>query len=356
MEFIMMTSLKSCRKIKSFCEWKSRNLHNNFSFISSAFTTSAKISLLMLFFSISMLHIAMFNGCAKNETNAHTEFLGRWDLTVYDTDRTFPAWLELLKEGDTYAGRYVSGKEGSARPIPNIKLVNDTLYYSLPPQYERQTVDLEFTAWINNGKLEGFTFNTQGTKINFTGVPAPALEYRDVVDWGEPVQLLREDLSNWKLRYPDSVSGWTYKDGILNNAPPSEDLISEEKFMDFKITADFRTFERSNSGIYLRGRYELQIMNNPAELTKTSVGGVYGFIQPRVKAAKEPGEWNTIEATLIGRYITIVLNGDTTAVMKEIPGITGGALNSDEGEPGPIMLQGDHEAIEYKNIVVSPAK
>jgi hypothetical protein len=311
-----------------------------------------KISFLIIFY-----FMLSSQGCIPDAPASDGGFTGRWDLTVKDVDREYPAWLEVTMEGDGYTGRYVSGKEGSARPIPNIKISNDTLWYSLPPQYEKQEVDLKFTIWKNNDGIEGYTFNTAGSQIPLLGVPAPDLPYREITEWGEPVNLLRDnDLQNWRLRFPDKNSGWSFKDGILINTPPSEDLISEEIFNDFKLTAEYRTTENSNSGIYLRGRYELQVMNNPKELTPTSVGGVYGFIQPAMKAAKEPGEWNKFDVTFIGRYITIVLNGDTTAYMQEIPGITGGALDSKEGEEGPIMLQGDHREIEYRNIVVIPAK
>jgi hypothetical protein len=308
---------------------------------------------------VIIIQFLPLQGCADAESAAAAkdDFLGRWDLQVKDTDREYPAWFELTKDGENYNGRYVSGKEGSARPVPNIGLSGDSLIYSLPPQYEKQDVDLKFTIWKTEEGIEGYTFNTEGTKIMLTGVPAPELPYREVTEWGEPVSLIKDNnFENWRLRYPDRTSGWEYKDGMLINVPPSEDLISNDKFKDFKLTAEFRTIENSNSGIYLRGRYELQVMNNPETLTPTSVGGVYGFIQPAMKAAKEPGEWNKFDVTLIGRYITIVLNGDTTAYMQEIPGITGGALDSREGEEGPIMLQGDHREIEYRNIIITPAK
>src|SRR6185436_5699163 len=108
-----------------------------------------------------------------------------------------------------------------------------------------------------------------------------------------------------------------------------------------------------NSGVYLRGRYEVQVLDSGDELAVGSLGGIYGFLEPSDAAAKKPGEWQTFDITLVGRMVTVVLNGTTIIANREIPGITGGALDSDEGSPGPILLQGDHTAIEYRNITIA---
>ena len=86
------------------------------------------------------------------------------------------------------------------------------------------------------------------------------------------------------------------------------------------------------------------------------MGGVYGFLTPCLNAAKPAGEWQTIEITLIGRAVTIVLNGERVLDRQAIPGITGGALDSREGDPGPILLQGDHGPIEFRKLTLTPAK
>ena len=69
-------------------------------------------------------------------------------------------------------------------------------------------------------------------------------------------------------------------------------------------------------------------------------------------AAKKHGEWQSYDITLIGRRVSIVANGMRIINDQIIPGITGGALDSKEGNPGPIMLQGDHGVIEYRNISI----
>ena len=133
--------------------------------------------------------------------------------------------------------------------------------------------------------------------------------------------------------------------GVLAATPPCVDLVTDATFRDFRLHAELRFPPGSNSGIYLRGRYEVQIQDDAGKaLDPLRMGGVYGFIAPSVDAARAAGEWQTLDVELVGRRVTVVLNGTTIIEAQEIPGITGGALDSDEGAPGPIMLQGDHGA------------
>lgn len=146
------------------------------------------------------------------------------------------------------------------------------------------------------------------------------------------------------------------KDGYLVNTAAGGNLVTKETFDDFKLHVEFRYPEGSNSGIYLRGRYEVQIEDNRRrEANKLAIGGVYGFIEPSVFAARGAGEWQTYDITLVGRIVTIVLNGIEVISKRSIPGITGGALDSHEGEPGPIMIQGDHGPVEFRKITITPA-
>ena len=129
-------------------------------------------------------------------------------------------------------------------------------------------------------------------------------------------------------------------------------------FDDFKLHAEFRYPTGSNSGIYLRGRYEVQVEDSPSDREPDShdIGGVYGFLTPNEAAKKPAGAWQTYDITLVGRRVTVVLNGRAIIVDQLIPGPTGGALDSDEAAPGPILLQGDHGPIEYRNLVLTPAR
>ncbi len=141
------------------------------------------------------------------------------------------------------------------------------------------------------------------------------------------------------------------------NAVPGNDLLTERKFTDFKLHTEFRYPKGSNSGVYLRGRYEVQIEDNfGLEPDSHYIGGVYGFLTPSVNAGKKAGEWQTLDVTLVGRVVTVVLNGERIIDRQTIPGITGGALDSDEDKPGPILLQGDHGRVEFRKVTLTPVQ
>jgi hypothetical protein len=107
--------------------------------------------------------------------------------------------------------------------------------------------------------------------------------------------------------------------------------------------------------VYLRGRYEVQIQDDAGKAPDPlRIGGVYGFLAPAIIAARAAGEWQTLDVTLTGRRITVVLNGAMIIDAGEIPGITGGAIDSDEDRPGPIMLQGDHGPIQFRRVRLTP--
>jgi hypothetical protein len=143
----------------------------------------------------------------------------------------------------------------------------------------------------------------------------------------------------------------------MTNSSISVDFVTKKQFTDFKLHLEFKIPPKANSGIYLRGRYEVQISDSYGEEPHDrKCGGVYGFITPTENAVKPAGEWNSVDITLIGRRITLVMNGATIINDEEIPGITGGALDSREGDAGPLMLQGDHGTVEFKNVVVVPAR
>jgi hypothetical protein len=150
---------------------------------------------------------------------------------------------------------------------------------------------------------------------------------------------------------------WQAENGVLANKLKGSDLLTEVKLEDFKLHIEVNYPEGSNSGIYLRGRYEVQVQDDYGkEPHSRYMGGVYGHITPTANAAKPAGEWQVFDITLLGRWVTVELNGKVIIDNQEIPGITGGALDSREGEPGPIMLQGDHGPVSYRNIVVTPVR
>jgi hypothetical protein len=133
--------------------------------------------------------------------------------------------------------------------------------------------------------------------------------------------------------------------------------VSKKKFADFKLHLEWNCGPTSNSGVYLRGRYEVQIENESMdEPPSHHTGGVYGFLAPSPELPRTTGKWQSFDITLIGRKVTVVQDGKTIINEKEILGITGGALNSNEALPGPIMLQGSEKGhVSFRNIVVTPA-
>lgn len=277
--------------------------------------------------------------------------LGRWDLTVGEEGKQYPSWVEIGEERSRFVG-----KVGSARPVAVVKVEGDSIMFSLPPQYESRNDNLEFRGNLVDGKLVGSTTDEEGNPLPWTGTRAPKLP-RFEVKWGAPVELVQGDLSNWHPRSPDWMNNWSIEDGMLVNSAVGSDLITNEKFSDFRLTAEYKYPKGSNSGIYLRGRYEFQIVDD-YEGSPNGVGNsgaIYGFLAPTENAIRPPDEWNRVEITLVGRYITVVLNGDTVIETEEIPGITGGALDSNEGEPGPIFVQGDHGPVTFRHLTIYPA-
>jgi hypothetical protein len=284
--------------------------------------------------------------------------LGRWDLVVKGERGEYPSWLEVRKSGyRTLVGSFV-GRTGSARPISRVEISDGHLHFTLPPQWEMRSGDLIFDGQLSGDSLSGETTDDHGHRVQWIGRRAPSLHRDQPPRWGKAIELFNgKDLDGWKPRPPATKSGWTVKDGLLVNAKPGTDLVTMQTFTDFRVQAEFRYPKKSNSGIYLRGRYEVQIEDNFGDEPDVhKIGGVYGFLIPRVNAAKKPGEWQSMDITLVGRAVTVVFNGETVIDRQTIPGITGGALDSDEGAPGPLLIQGDHGPIEFRKITLTPGE
>ena len=120
------------------------------------------------------------------------------------------------------------------------------------------------------------------------------------------------DLTGWTPRSAQHAGCWRVQGAVLAATPPCVDLVSDATFRDFRLHAELRFPPGSNSGIYLRGRYEVQIQDDAGKaLDPLRMGGVYGFIAPSVDAARAAGEWQTLDVELVGRRVTVVLNGTT---------------------------------------------
>jgi len=284
---------------------------------------------------------------------ADDPIIGRWDLNLSNAEYHYPSWLEVTLSGrKTLVGRFVHNG-GSARPISEVKKKNGVYHFSIPIQWEIKGDDMAFEINLSDNKLSGFLLAPDGSRHTLSGVRAPKLHYIENPSWGAPISLFNgKDLSGWQA---SGKNQWVVEGGILKSPKPGSNLISDQKFMNFKVHAEFRYPENGNSGLYLRGRYETQIADNKGEDPSSILfGGIYGFLTPSEIVAGEPGEWQSFDITLIGNRVTVVANGKSVITDQIIPGITGGALDSNEGAPGPLMIQGDHEPVEFRSIVVIP--
>ena len=307
------------------------------------------------------LFLAIRVFAASNDPFTHQEpppIVGRWDITVHDGDREYPSWLEIRQSGyRSLVGSYV-GRVGSARPISEVSYDQGRFRFTLPPQWEHTTNNIPLQGQLDGEQLRGNTTDENGKPLQWVAHRAPSLDRNQPPKWGKAVTLFNgRDLSGWKPRKPTEKNGWSVKNGLLANVEPGNDLLTEGRFTDFKLHAEFRYPKGSNSGIYLRGRYEVQIEDNfGGKPDSGTIGSVYGFLTPSVNACKKPDEWQTVEITLLGRTVSVVMNGERIIDRQEIPGITGGALDSNEDKPGPILLQGDHGQVEFRNLVLTPAE
>lgn len=221
---------------------------------------------------------------------------------------------------------------------------------------------LELTRMVANSNGQGLrTEQFSGRRIPALP-PAPDL---GKVKFGEPVTLFNgKDLSGWRLTDPGQKNGWFVKDGILMNDPKQEEgkphvsygnLRTDKEFEDFNLKLEMRLIPDGNSGVYLRGIYEVQVADSYGKpLDSHHMGGIYSRITPTVNAEKPAGEWQTYDITLVDRHVTVVLNGKKIIDNQPLLGCTGGALTSDEFRPGPLYLQGDHTGVSYRNLVLRP--
>ena len=280
---------------------------------------------------------------------------GRWDMTLVMDGKELPSWLEVEHSGlHTLVGRFVYAN-GSARRISNVNFDGEKFSFRIPPQWESENKDLEFEGAFTDKGLTGTLVYTDGKKYNWTAVVAPSLKREGETVWGEPITLFNGvDLKGWHAM---GANQWKVENGILRSRQSGSNLVTDTTFTDFRLHIEFRYQKESNSGVYLRGRYEVQIDDSKGmDPWVGHLGAIYGFLTPCEMVAKDPGVWQSYDITLRGRMVTIIANNKLVIYNQEIPGITGGAINSKEGEPGPILLQGDHGPIDYRNIILTPIK
>jgi 3-keto-disaccharide hydrolase len=295
---------------------------------------------------------------SATDVAAAQPFLGRWDLTLHAPDREYPSWLEVTLR-DSRLTVVMVGRWGSARELPSAEIKDNHIRFVSPKAEEGRETDMIFEGEISGQRLAGTTSGPDGTPWSWRGERAPALKRAHTPQWSAPLVLFNgRDLTGWRLSDPGAHARWRVVDDVLVSPGQGPDLITDAVFEDFKLHIEFNCAAQANSGIYLRGRYEVQIENDAQpEGANQRTGAVYGFLAPSPPAPRVPGEWQTYDITLIGRTVTVVLNGQTIIDRQDIPGLTGGALDSHEARPGPIYLQGSEMGqVSFRNIIITRAR
>jgi hypothetical protein len=306
-------------------------------------------------------------------------FIGNWALTIPGGGA---GWLGITQENGYLDGSILWGG-GSVVPLESVYMDGDTLVATRINDVERKdaagkvfrkqqfTETVQATVSGDDLKLVRIMPNQNGLgvlKEEFAGKripPAPPAPDLSKAKYGAPITLLNgKNLDGWRLTNPNSANGWRAENGVLVNDPKQEEgkphksygnLRTDAEYEDFNLKLEVNVPEKGNSGIYLRGIYEVQVMDSfGMELDPHHMGGIYSRIAPTVAAEKPVGQWQTFDITLLDRHVTVKLNGKTIIDNQPLLGCTGGALTSDEFHPGPLYLQGDHTGVSYRNLVLTP--
>ncbi len=303
-------------------------------------------------FHTALLAMVMVAAVAPSAGAQNNPFLGTWNLTGEPPNGNYVYWLEVTDEGGKLSATFLN-RGGSPVPVQEVKVSDGELSFVLPGRGDtRPTANLR----VSGDKLTG-TIGAQGVKV--TGERPPqwgACNASGAHTYGKPVTLFGgKSLDAWGSQHADRPMNWNLEEGAMTNDPKANNLVSKEKFQDFRLEAEYKVSPKGNSGIYLRGRYEMQVLDD-AGTEPESHGhmSIYARKAPAVNASKPAGEWQTAQITLVGNCVTVVLNGKTLHDNTRIPGITGGALDAKETEPGPIMIQGDHEKVWFRKVVLTP--
>ena len=284
-------------------------------------------------------------------------FAGRWDLTIHTPNQTYPSWLEVTGSGGTPAVRIV-GRVASVHPGHNVRMEGSHLKFSSMESFGKE-IPVDWDVSVSGGKLTGTEKRSDGVEGHISGVPAPPLDRPAPEAWSDPEPLFDgKDLNGWEPDDP-SKNHWTVESGELVNQSAGANIRTRRKFNDFKLHLEYNCPQDGNSGVYLRGRYEVQVeYERPGKNDNLHMmGSIYGFIAPSETISPRPGQWESYDIMLIGRTVTVVRDDVKIIDNQTIPGITGGALDSDEGAPGPLYIQGDHTGgMRYRNIrILLPA-
>jgi hypothetical protein len=284
-------------------------------------------------------------------------YVGSWNLRITDASDSFVSGGFQITNKDGVLAAGLVWRWGSYLPAKSAAVKDGVLH--VVREETPGKLDM-FEARLEGERLVGQITYPDGKVHHFEGKKAPLLLDKRAPVWGEPVTLFDgKTLNGWKLRDTKKKNGWAVVNEELAVVEPKDnaDFVTEQVFQDMKLHIEFNVDAKSNSGVYLRGRYEIQIeSNNPDAATPAQkCGSLYSRVAPKLDATKPAGEWQAFDITFVGRQLKVVLNGQEI-VSTIVEGVTGGALNPFEGEPGPLMLQGDHGKVRFRNIIVTPAR
>ncbi len=289
-------------------------------------------------------------------------FNGRWVIQALGENGGRALWLEVngAGTGRISGGMVGGGPGGQLDLLRAARIDGGQLRFHLERRTGRdrgRTIRTEVVAALHAGQLHGAAMRSRGPLL-WIGERAPVLSDRDDGSWreNEPVNLLDgKSLSGWHTLDPGQEDGWYCEGGVLKNREGASVLVSDSRFWNFRLQVEFRVHKGMNGGIGLRGRYEIQILDDYGKpASDHGNGALYGRIAPSVNASKPAGEWQSLDIRLVGREVTVSLNGVRTIERREIAGFTAMATDWKEDQPGPITLQGDHGAVEFRKIVVTP--
>ena len=306
--------------------------------------------------------LAMFT-IAGSALGADADFNGRWVIQAEGADRDRAAWLEISGAGTGKITGSAVGMQpgGQVDPIVNARIEGGELRFQVDRPAGRGAKQ-RMTHSVTTARLEGGAIRGKSVvgnrTIEWSGKRAPEIADKDDGSWkkGPPVALFDgKDLSHWEAQHPERTKEWSLRDGLLLNSDQADLLVSKEKFWNFELDVEFLVKPGMNSGVGLRGRYEIQILDDYGKPpSKSGNGALYSRVPPSKNASRPAGEWQTMHVRLVGRDLTVILNGEKIHDKTLVEGFTAMATDWLEDQPGPITLQGDHGEIQIRTVVVTP--
>jgi len=315
-----------------------------------------------------VLAAGMLAGCACDKGFCRKDpVMGNWGAKLsYDTMSS--GSLIFSRDADGAPKAFVLWRWGSPEWCSDVRVTGNEFSF-------RHPYGVFYRGKVEGGRMTGelAKFDKKTGKLieayrPFTGWRNPPIEPANTHEakFGEPIDLLKGGLDGWEAMGTGNF-GWSFKDGVLSNRIKRDaagkrvggdvNLISKRAdFFDFNLSYDVRVPEGCNSGVYLRGRYEIQTIDSYGKpVDRHNMAAFYGRITPKVAAEKAPGEWQHVDVTLYRRHVTIALNGVTIIDNEPVEGVTGGAIDANEFVPGPIYIQGDHSDADYRDMILRPA-